>query len=112
VEDDNTDLRLHMKRRLRLTRIFLVILISLLMPLFSAYLDYHDLVDVDFPSQERSFENPDQADLLVAQRNEPKLFTSGFFPIALRTGIDLLEQFSHLTFQTPSSDQETTILRC
>jgi hypothetical protein len=101
-----------MKRRLRLIRIFLVILISLLIPLVSAYLGYHDLVDVDFPSHERSFENPDQVDLLVAQRNELKLFTSGSVSIALRTGIDLLEQFFHLTFQTPSSDQETTILRC
>ncbi len=101
-----------MKRRLRLTHIFLAILICLLMPLFSAYLDYFDLAEVDFPSPNRSFENPDQVDLFVARQNEPKLFTSGFCSIALRPGIDLLEQFSHITFQTPSFDQETIILRC
>ena len=101
-----------MKRGLKLIHIFSVILICLSMPLFSAYLDYIDLADVDFPSRDRSFENPDQVDLLVARQNEPRLFASGFFSIALRPGIDLLEQFSHFTFQTPSSDQSTTILRC
>jgi hypothetical protein len=101
-----------MKRRLGLIRFPLVILISIFIPLLSAYLGYSDLADVDFPSHDRSFENPDRVDLLVAQRNEPKLFTSGFFSIALRPEIDLLEAFSHFTFQTPPSDQETTILRC
>ena len=105
-------LRLRMKRKLSLIRISFVILISIFIPLFSAYLDYSDVADVDFPSQDRSFENPDQVDLLVAQRNEPKLFTSGFFSVVLRPGIDLLEQASHFTFQTPSCDQETSILRC
>ena len=101
-----------MKRRLRLIQFPLIILISVFIPLLSAYLDYSDLADVDFPSQDRSFENPDQTDPLAAQQNEPKLCTSGFFPISLRPGIDLLEPFSHFTFQTPSLDQETTILRC
>jgi hypothetical protein len=99
-------------RRLRLIPFSFVILISIFIPLLSAYLDYSDLADVDFPPRNRSFENPDQVDLLVAQQNEPNLFTSGFFPIALRPGIDLLGQFFHFTFQTPSSDQSTTILRC
>jgi len=101
-----------MKRRPRLTRIILAIFICLLMPLFSAYLDYFDLADVDFPSRDRSFENPDQVDLLVAQQNESRLFTSGFFYIVLRPGINLLEQFPDFTFQMPSPDQETTVLRC
>jgi hypothetical protein len=101
-----------MKTRLRLIQFPLVILISVFTPLLSAYLDYSDLADVDFPSQDRSFENPDQMDLLVAQQKEPRLFISGFFPIALRPGIGLLEPFSHVTVQTPSCDQETTILRC
>ena len=101
-----------MKRRLSLIRISLVILISIFIPLLSAYLDYSDLGDVNFPTRNRGFENPDQGDLLVAQQNEPKLFTSGFFSIALRLGIDLLGEFFHFTFQTPSSDQSTIILRC
>ena len=101
-----------MQRRLSLIRTFLIILISIFIPLLSAYLDYSDLADFDFPSPGRSFENPDQVNLLVAQQNEPKLFTSGLFSVALRPGIDLLEQFSHFAFQTPPSDQETTILRC
>ncbi len=101
-----------MKKKLRLIQFPLVILISIFIPLASAYLDYLELSDVDFPSRDRSFQNPDQADLLVAQQNEPKLFTSGFFLIALRPGIDRLEPFSHSAFRTPPSDQETTILRC
>ncbi len=82
------------------------------MPLFSAYTDYQGLIDFDFPSQERSFENPDQVNLLVAKRNEPKLFASELFSISILAGVDLLEQFSHSILQTPSSSQETTILRC
>ncbi len=101
-----------MQRRLSLIRISLVILISIFIPLLSAYVDYWDLTDIDFPSRDRSYENPDQVDLLVAQQNERKLFTSGFFFIGLHPEIDLLEQFSQFTFQTPPSDQETTILRC
>lgn len=101
-----------MKRRPRLASIFLIVLTCLLMPFFSAYLDYFDLADADFPSRDRSFENPDQVNLFVAQQNEPRLSASGLFPIALRPGIDLLEPISRLIFQTPSSDQGTTILRC
>ena len=101
-----------MQRRLSLIRASLVILISIFIPLLSAYLDYSDLADYDFPSCDRSFENPDQVDLLVAQQDEPKLFTWGFFSVAVRPGIDALEPFSHFAFQTPPSDQETTILRC
>jgi hypothetical protein len=101
-----------MKRRLRLIRFSLVIFISIFIPLLSAYLDYSGLADVDFPSYDRSFENPDPADLPVARQNEPKLFSPGFFSIGLCPGIDFLEQFSHFVFQTPSSHQETAILRC
>ncbi len=92
--------------------LFFIILISFFMPLYSAYAGYQDLIDFDFPSQEKSFENPDHVDLLVAQRNEPRLFTSGLFSIWIITAVDLLEQFSHSSFQAPSSGQETTILRC
>ncbi len=101
-----------MQRRMRLTRIFPVIFICLLMPLLSAYLDYVDLADVDFPSRDRSIENPDQINVLIAQENKAKLFVPGCFSIVLRPGIDFLELFSGLTFQTPSSDQKTSILRC
>ncbi len=101
-----------MKRRLKLTQSLFVILISIFIPLLSAYVDYSDLADVDFPSHDRSFENPEQVDLLVAQQNEPKLFTLGFCSITLRPGIGFLEQTSQTTSQTPSPEQETTFLRC
>ncbi len=101
-----------MKRRPRLAHIFPVILICLLMPLFSACLDYFDLADVDFPSRDRSFENPDQVDLLVAQQNESRLFTLGAFYIALGPEISLLEQFPRFAFQTSSPDRKATVLRC
>ena len=101
-----------MMRRLRFNPFFFVILIFIFIPLLSAYLDHSDLADVDFPTRNKSFENPDRVDLLVAQQNELKLFTSGFFPIARPLGINLVGQFSRFTFQTPSSDQSTTILRC
>lgn len=101
-----------MKRRLKLIQFPLVILISILIPLLSGYLDYSDLADVDFPSRDKSFENPEQVDLLIDQQNELKLFASGFCSITLRPGIGFLEQTSRLTSQAPSSEQTGTFLRC
>jgi hypothetical protein len=45
--------------RRRLTQIFLAILISLSIPLFSAYLDYCELTGVGFLACDIGFENPD-----------------------------------------------------
>ncbi len=101
-----------MKRKLKLIEFSLVILTSIFIPLLSAYLDYSDLAEVDFPSRDRSFEKPDRVELLVAQQNEFRSFVSGDFSVAFHPEADLFEQFFHLTFQTPSSGQETTILRC
>ncbi len=105
-------LEVPMKRRMRLTHILPVVLICFLMPLFSAYLDYIDFADVDFPSRDRSIENPDQVNLLVAEQSKPKLFEMGWFSIVLRPEIDLLEQFSDIALQMPPSDQKTAVLRC
>ena len=101
-----------MKRKLGLIRFSLVILISIFIPLLSAYLDYSDLADADFPSCDRSFENPDQVDLLLAQQNEFRSFVPGSFSVAFRPGIDLFEPYFYFSFQTPSSDQKIIILRC
>jgi hypothetical protein len=103
-------LKLRIKRRL--TQIFLVILISLSIPLFSAYLDYYDLAEGDFLFCDIGFENPDQENLLIDQQSESKVFISSAFSTMLPPAIDFLEQFTHFSFPTCSLDQKTFILRC
>ena len=99
-----------MKRRG--TRIFLVTIISLSIPVFQAYFHYYDLSETNLPSPDLSFESPDQEILPITKQNELKMLLSTPSPIILLLQIIHVEQH----FQ-PSSilcfiDQETSILRC
>jgi hypothetical protein len=95
-----------------LTQILLFILITLFIPLYSAYLDYCDLAEADLLCCDMSFENPDQENLLIDQQDESKVFLSSGFSMHFPPGIDLLEQLPYLSFTTCSLDQKTFILRC
>jgi len=105
-------LRLGMKKRLRLTQFFLAILISIFIPLFSAFLDYYELADADFLSRNINFENPDQENLLIDQHDEFKVFISCASPNRFLPELELLEQFPLSPSATCSLDQKTFVLRC
>jgi len=102
--------KLPMERRL--TLIFLVILISLSIPLFSAYFDYYELAEAGFLAYDISFENPDQDNLPIDRQNESEVFLSSVSSIGFPPGINLLEQFAYFPFATCFLDQKTFALRC
>lgn len=99
-----------MKRRV--TQTFVVIAISLFIPIISTYFDCCNLAEADFLSCDLSYENPDQDSLSIDQQNESKVFLSSAFSILFDPGIILFQQLSHFPFTLCSLDQETFILRC
>jgi hypothetical protein len=99
-----------MKRRL--IQIFLVIIISLFIPISLAYLNYYNLAKADFISLDLSFENPDQENLLLDQQNESKVFILSAFSILFPSGINLLKKFPPFFLTMCFSDQKTFVLRC
>jgi hypothetical protein len=98
--------------RRRVTQTFLVIAISLLIPIISTYFHYYDLSEADFLSHDISYENPDQEDLFMGQQSESKVFISSAFSITFPPGVDLLEQIPNFPFIICSLDQKTSVLRC
>lgn len=99
-----------MKRRVIQT--FLLIAISLFIPIFQAYFHYYDLAEADFLSLDLSFESPDQEISLIIKQNESKIFLSSASCIIFRLKIILAEQFLHSPFILCSFDQKALILRC
>lgn len=99
-----------MKRSL--AQILLAISISLSIPLFSAYLDYHDLAEADFFACDMSFENSDQDNLSIDPQNESEGFLSSAFSLTSNLSLDLLGQLPRLSFTTCPLDQKTFTLRC
>jgi hypothetical protein len=93
-------------------RTFLVIAISLSIPVFQTYFHYYDLSEANLPSPDLSFENPDQEILPITKHNELKMLLSTPSPIILLLEIIHVEQ----PFQSSSIlrfiDQEMSILRC
>ncbi len=93
-------------------QIILVITISSVIPVSSAYLSYYTVASADFLSSNIGFEAFDQDYLMAANQSELKLsplvgFLSGFQMVT-----DLLGQPSHLSSQISSLDQKTLVLRC
>jgi hypothetical protein len=91
---------------------FLVIAISLFIPIFPAYLHYCNLAEADLLSLDLCIENPDQENLLIDQQNESKVFISSSFCIIFASGINFLEQLFRFPFTKYFLDQKTSVLRC
>ena len=93
-------------------RTFLVITVSLSIPIFQTYFHYYDLSEADFPSLDLSFESPDQEILPIIKQIELKIFLSSPSPIILSQEIIHVEQYFHSSSILCFIDQETPILRC
>jgi len=96
----------------KLAPIFLVLLISLSIPLFSAYLDYHELTGVGFLACDISFESPDQDNPPNDRQNGSEVFLSIVSSIRFPPRINLSEPFTYFPSATCSLDQKTFVLRC
>lgn len=96
----------------RLTPFFLVILIFLSIPLFSAYLDYCELTGVGLLACDISFENPGQDNLSIDRLTESEVLLSNVSSIRFPPGMNLLEQFTYFPSASCSLDEKTFVLRC
>ena len=99
-----------MKRRIVQT--FWIIAISLFIPIISTYLSYYNLAEADFLSHDISYENSDQENLSIDQKDEAKLLISSTVPIIFPSATDLLELFLYFPSATCRLDQKTAVLRC
>ena len=91
-------------------RIFLVIVISLLLPPLSAYMDYYVLMEADFLSASPKFENTD-LDCLLLSKKETFTAVSGF-SYAFWVAGNLIEHLSGFYYQVTFPQVKTLVLRC
>ena len=98
--------------RRRVVQTFLVITISLFIPIFQTYLHYYDLAEADFLSFDLSFESPDEEISLTIKQNESEAFLSSASCIIFGLEIILAEQFPHSPSILCFFDQKALILRC
>jgi hypothetical protein len=99
-----------MKRRVVQT--FLVIAISLFIPIFQGYSHYYDLAEADFLSSDLSFESPDEEISLTIKQNESKIFPLSASCVIFGLKIILAEQFPHSPSILSFFDQKALVLRC
>jgi hypothetical protein len=100
---------LNVKRKHKI-QIFLVITISLLLPLLSAYMDYYFLVEADFLSESAKFENADLDCLLLCEKQKFTALTG--FSYAFSIASNLIGHLSCFYYQVTFPQVKTLILRC
>ncbi len=98
-----------MKRKLK-TKIILVIAISFLLPLHSAYMDYYVLIEADFLSAYPKFENTDLNCLLLCEKQ--KFTASAGFSSTFWVAGDLIGYLSSFYFPVTFPQVKTLVLRC
>ena len=91
------------------SKIFLVIAVSSLFLLVTAYHSYTNLSEIDLFSADVNLENDDQFDI---QNQESDTFSLIIFSINLFPGVNRFEQSYQLLSPIPSFNQKTSILRC
>jgi hypothetical protein len=106
----NSDFKV--KSRLKRTRIFLGILISLWLVLFPAYLHFYHLEEANFLSPTQNWENPDQEVLVVSLQKKGKILGFTLSPIALFPETFPFYELLNFSFQKNSHDESILILRC
>jgi hypothetical protein len=100
---------LNVKRKHKI-QILLVIAISLLLPLLSAYMDYYVLMEADFLSAYPKFENTDLDCFLVCKKEKFAAFSG--FSYAFWVASNLIEHLSGFYYQVTFPQVKTLVLRC
>jgi hypothetical protein len=93
-------------------KIILAMVISLAIPVSSAYTGYYTVAVADFLSPNLNVEAFDQEYLLAANLSQLQGSQSGVFFNEFRLATYLFGLPSYLSSQIPSLDQKTIILRC
>jgi hypothetical protein len=92
------------------TQLLLVIIISLLLPLYSTYLDYYVLIETDFLSTYPTFENTDLDCFLFCKKDKFTAFRG--FSYAFWVAGNLIELFPGISYQVTFPQLGTFVLRC
>ncbi len=98
-----------MKRKHKI-QILLVIAISLLLPLLSAYMDYYVLMEADFLSACPKFENTDLDCLLLCRKE--KFTVSTNFSYAFWAASNLIGHLSCFCCRVTLPEVKILVLRC
>jgi hypothetical protein len=93
-------------------QIFLAVVISLAIPMFSAYVFYSNFAQTDFYSADLIFEYPDQERQLVECQNELIIFGLGHFSDQSVSLINSVGQSISFSPWAGTLSQNTSILRC
>jgi hypothetical protein len=90
----------------------LVIAFALAIPLSSTYNIYYEIAAADFLSPHPKIEAFDQEDLLATNLSKLKEFNANVFFNEFQLTTYVCELPSYISFQIPSLNQKTIILRC
>jgi len=101
-----------MKSRPRKLQPLLVITLCSLLAVCPAYLQYNDLIEIDYLSPHPSFENFDQENSLADEQNKTQIFVLNSSPEIFLIGIFFRKPLPPRSFQISSLDHLTAILRC
>ncbi len=99
-----------MKRKF--IQILLILVISLAIPVSSAYISYYTVASADFLSSDLGFEAFDQEYVAAANQSELKIFDSSNSSKAAPQELFPIGLFPHLSSQIFPPDQRTSVLRC
>jgi len=99
-----------MNRRQKGIQILLAMSFFFFFLVFPAFLHYNNCVETDFPHSKPTFENLEQDYLLADQQDKLETLRPSTFTMIME--ITLSEKILFFSFQNPSRDQKTIILRC
>ena len=91
---------------------FLVIIMSLLLVVWPAYLQYNDLIEIDFLSPDPTFENLDPDNLLTDKQERTEIFVPTFCPAISFFSFFYIGHLPRYSFQDFPSDRSIFVLRC
>lgn len=100
------------KSRLKGTRIFLGIMVSLWFVLFPAYIHFYHLEEANFLSPTPNWENPDQEGIVVSLQKKGKILGLNLFPAVFLPETFPFNQPFDFSFQRNLHDERVLILRC
>ncbi len=102
-----------LKGKSKRLRLFLIAVICLSIPAFSAYLHYNDLIEADFLSHTLTFENADLGDTLWVEQPDPLLVCGvDGLPTLFPAGKDIFHQGEDIVSSESVTSERTSILRC
>lgn len=103
---------LGMESRYKKIRIFLVLILSLSIPVCFTFIDYYSLSEADFLSTQLKLEARDQIDLLIGFQEKSKAFGLIGFNHSFLLHNNICGYLPVFSFQTSPLDLITFVLRC